>query len=309
MVPPDCGHGDVPRLLTGSGSIANAAGRLHESTSGLHPKHEIAEPPLSVRHRLGKVPSLNAAIGLILGGSSRRTDAEGILMTSAPRSPAARSRIAWFTSLIGLFTWLSGSLIGACPTLAQDRPRAFVPLGALERVQGEVTLFRGETSIVAKNGDEVARGDTLSTAAESRLLLVFKDGTRLTLGERAEAFIEYFVYNPIKKRGAAFVDIVKGAFRFTSGRIRELNDKRIEVRANSATFAAEGGDFWGGPIEDGYGFLLITGRIEVRNDAGMVVLHKKRVGSTFVKPGGAPDVPEPWSKEKVSRAFATVAFK
>ncbi len=246
-------------------------------------------------------------IGLILGGSSRRTDAEGTLMTSAPRSPAALIRIALFTPLIGLFACLSGSLIGARPALAQSQ--AFVPLGALERVQGEVTVLRGERALAAKNGDEIARGDTLSTAAESRLLLVFNDGTRLTLGERAEAFIEYFVYNPIKKKGAAFVDIVKGAFRFTSGRIRELNDKRIEVRAGSATFAAEGGDFWGGPIDEGYGFLLITGRIEVRNDAGMVVLHKKRVGSTFVRPGGAPDVPEPWSKEKVSQAFATVAFK
>ncbi len=230
-------------------------------------------------------------------------------MTSAPRSPATLIKIALSTSLIGLLTCLSGSVIGDRPALAQGHQPAFVRLGALERVQGEVTVWRGETAIRAKTGDEVTRGDTLSTASDSRLLLVFNDGTRLTLGERAEAFIENFVYNPIKKRGAAFVDIVKGAFRFTSGRIRDLSDKRIEVRAGSATFAVEGGDFWGGPIDDGYGFLLITGRIEVRNDAGMVILQKKRVGSTFAKPGSAPDVPEPWSKERVGQAFATVAFK
>jgi len=230
-------------------------------------------------------------------------------MTSAPRTHAIPFRLVLFMPLIGLIAWLFGSLIGACPGLAQDRSHAFVPLGALERVQGEVTVLRGETAIAAKNGDEIARGDTLSTAAESRLLLVFNDGTRLTLGERAEAFIEYFVYNPIKKKGAAFVDIVKGAFRFTSGRIREFSDKRIEVRAGSLIFAAEGSDFWGGPIDDAYAFFLISGRLEVRNDAGMVILHKKRLGSTIAKPGLAPDVPEHWNKDRVNQAVATIAFK
>lgn len=229
-------------------------------------------------------------------------------MTSAPRSPAIPFRFALFIPLIGLIGWLSGG-IGCCPAQAQSQPAAFIPLGALARIQGEATVWRGETAIPAKAGDEITRGDTLSTAADSRLLLVFKDGTQLTLGERAEAFIEYFVYNPIKKKGAAFVEIVKGAFRFTSGRIREFSDKRVEVRAGSLTFAAEGSDFWGGPMDDAYAFLLISGRLEVRNDAGMVRLQKKRLGSTIAKPGHAPDVPEHWNKDRVNQAVATIAFK
>ena len=231
-------------------------------------------------------------------------------MTSAPRLPATPFRFVLFMPLIGLIVWLSGGAIGCGPAQAQDQPAAFVPLGALERIQGEATVWRGETAIPAKTGDEITRGDTLSTAADSRLLVVFKDGTQLTLGERAEAFIEYFVYNPIKKKGAAFVEVVKGAFRFTSGRIREFSDKRVEVRAGSLTFAADGSDFWGGPVEDdAYAFLLISGRLEVRNDAGMVILQKKRLGSTIAKPGHAPDVPEHWNKDRVNQAVATIAFK
>jgi hypothetical protein len=253
--------------------------------------------------------SLNAGIGLILGGSSRRTDAEGTLMTSAPRLPAIPYRFVLFMPLIGLIAWLFGGMIGCCPAQAQTQPATFIPLGALERIQGEATVWRGETGIPAKAGDEIARGDTLSTAADSRLLVVFTDGTRLTLGERAEAFIEYFVYNPIKKKGAAFVEIVKGAFRFTSGRIRELSDKRVEVRAGSLTFAADGSDFWGGPMDDAYAFFLLSGRLEVRNDAGMVILQKKRLGSIVAKPGFPPDVPEHWNKERVNQAVATIAFK
>ena len=230
-------------------------------------------------------------------------------MTSAPRTPAIPFRFVLFMPLIGLIAWVSGGVIGCRSAQAQGQPATFIPLGALERVQGEATVWRGETAIPAKTGDEITRGDTLRTATDSRLLLVFADGTQLTLGERAEAFIEYFVYNPVKKKGAAFVEIVKGAFRFTSGRIREFSDKRIEVRAGSLTFAAEGSDFWGGPLDDAYAFLLISGRLEVRNDAGMVILHKKRLGSTIAKPGLAPDVPEHWNKDRVNQAVATIAFK
>lgn len=197
----------------------------------------------------------------------------------------------------------------ATPLLAQTSRIEFAALGTVDRVQGGATLQRGTRTIPAVAGQPVASGDTLSTGEDSRLLLVFTDGTRLTLGERAEAFIDHFVYNPLKKSGAAFVDIVKGAFRFTAGRIQEFNDKRIEVRTRSATLAADGSDFWGGPIDETYGILLITGRIEVRNPAGMVLLQKGRLGSTIAGPRSAPDMPVRWSKAKIGKAFAAVAFR
>lgn len=201
------------------------------------------------------------------------------------------------------------SALFACTASAQPSPVEVAALGTVNRVQGGATLLRGAHAMPAVAGQPISSGDTLSTAEDSRLLLVFSDGTELTLGERAEAFIDHFVYNPLKKSGAAFVDIVKGAFRYTTGRMRELTDKRIQVRTRSATLAADNSDFWGGPIDDAYGILLITGRIEVRTDGGMVLLQTKRIGSTIAAPGAAPDMPVRWNKEKVGKAFAAVSFK
>lgn len=216
----------------------------------------------------------------------------------------ARSRHARLTALMllaaGVFT-----TTGA----AQTGRTEIIPLGKVDRVQGEATLLRNSRLSPVLAGQAVASGDTLSTATDSRLLLVFTDGTQLTLGERAEAFIDHFVYNPLKKSGAAFVDIVQGAFRFTVGRLRDFNDKRIEVRTGSATLAADGSDFWGGPIDDAYAVLLLDGKIEVRNRAGMVLMQKRRLGSTIVDPASAPDMPVRWGKDKVNKAVATVAFK
>jgi hypothetical protein len=62
-------------------------------------------------------------------------------------------------------------------------------------------------------------------------------------------------------------------------------------------------------MDDAYAFFLLSGRLEVRNDAGMVILQKKRLGSIVAKPGFPPDVPEHWNKERVNQAVATIAFK
>lgn len=192
---------------------------------------------------------------------------------------------------------------------AQTGRAAVAALGTIGRVQGEAMLLRNARVIPAVTGQPVTRGDTLRTAEESRLLLVFNDGTELTLGERAEAFIDHFVYNPLRKSGAAMVDIIKGAFRFSTGRIRDFRDKRIEVRTGAATLAADGSDFWGGPIDDTYGVLLLDGRIEIRNEGGMVLMRQKRLGSTIAAPGEAPGMPVRWNKAKIGKAVSTVAFK
>lgn len=210
---------------------------------------------------------------------------------------------------------LLGALVSVGPPLAAQTSGSgdAQSLGVVDRVQGEVRLVRRTEMIPVKTGHPVAGGDRFRTGTDSRLLILFHDGTRLTLGESAEAFIADFVYNPIKKSGAAILDIIKGAFRFTSGEMARLNDKRIAVRTSSAIASASSVrtvDLWGGPIDDAYGLLLLTGDgIEVRNNSGMVVLDKKRVGSTIQALGMPPDMPVAWNKDKVGKAIATVAFK
>jgi hypothetical protein len=43
------------------------------------------------------------------------------------------------------------------------------------------------------------------------------------------------------------VEVSKGAFLFTTGRISQLADKRIEVKTALANLKAKGTEFWGGP--------------------------------------------------------------
>jgi hypothetical protein len=199
------------------------------------------------------------------------------------------------------------------PLAAQTGSADLSYLGVIDRVQGHVARVNETELVPVKSGDLVSGGDRFRTSSDARLLILFNDGTRLTLGESAEAFVADFVYNPIKRSGAAILDIIKGAFRFTSGEMARLSDKRIRLRtgaATASTLSAGTFDLWGGPIDDSYGLLLISGDVvEVRNHAGMVVLDKKRLGSTVPAQEVAPDQPVRWDKDKVGRAIEAVAFK
>jgi hypothetical protein len=218
-----------------------------------------------------------------------------------------------FSSLAPMLAAVGACALIGLPFAAQSGSTEPAYLGVVDRIQGEARLVRDTNIVLVKRGHTVAGGDTLRTGADSRVRILFSDGTRLTLGESAEAFIADFVYNPIKKSGAAILDILKGAFRYTSGEMGRLSDKRIRVRTSTATASTtstRGFDIWGGPIDDSYGLLLLTGEvIEVRNDGGMVVLDKKRLGSRIPGRTVAPDKPVTWDKEKVTKAIATIAFK
>ncbi len=56
--------------------------------------------------------------------------------------------------------------------------------------------------------------DRVRTAAGSRVLIVFTDGSRLRIGENAEVAIDHYSYQPSSGRGRALINFLKGAFRF-----------------------------------------------------------------------------------------------
>jgi hypothetical protein len=92
-----------------------------------------------------------------------------------------------------------------------------------------------------------------------------------------------------------------------TGKISELQNKKITVSAPFATMGVRGTDFWWGPIDGHAGVLMLSqSKIEVRNDAGAVLLDKAGYGTDIdmMKGGsGAPSRPYKWSPDKVERAL------
>lgn len=195
------------------------------------------------------------------------------------------------------------ALASTCGAGAEEDPSS---VGTVNRVENEAQVISASGALTAAVGTPVHMKDELRTGANARLQVTFRDNTLLTFGEHASVVIDRYVYDPDRGVGETVLQATKGAFRFATGRIKEMKDHKIAVSTPVADIGVRGTEFWGGPLEQ-YGVLLLEGEVSVSNQAGSVMLAKSGQGTDIAS---ALDRPEPktWPEEKVARAIATVTL-
>jgi hypothetical protein len=206
-------------------------------------------------------------------------------------------------------------------------------VGLVERLQGDVSIVHFGNSAKATQGMAISLKDQLVTGG-ARLQIMLADDTQITLGENAKAVIKEYHFSPFSSgnRGVVLVEVSKGAFLFTTGRISQLADKRIEVKTALANLMAKGTEFWGGPTgKDSEGVAVFEGSVDVSNEGGAVVLYARAltqsrvqsqtlasglrsrsstdpIGTTLTR-GQGPSQAVIWQQEKTDRAVAAVTFR
>ncbi len=180
-------------------------------------------------------------------------------------------------------------------------------VGVVNKVENEAQVISASDAVTPTIGTPVHMKDELHTAANARLQVTFLDETQLTLGEHASVVIDRYVYDPNRGVGETFLQVTKGAFRFATGRIKEMKDSKIAVSTPLADIGVRGTEFWGGQL-DKYGVLLLEGKVTVSNQAGSVMLGEPGQGTDIPSPLDPPVAPTAWPAEKVARAIATVAL-
>lgn len=214
-----------------------------------------------------------------------------------------RSRFRVFLAL-----FLVG-MICALPARAQQAA------GQVERQKGTASRnAAGATSDLAQ-GSKVFVGDELSTGPGARLLILFDDESKLTLGENARITIDQFVYAPSGESSQALA-IVVGVFRFVSGNIGNESARDLTFSTPVATIGIRGTEFLGGELTVGmpvgqphYGFQVNEGEIEVISPGGSVVLDEAGEG-TFLPLNrvAAPTPVRQWTEEEAAEAVEALAF-
>jgi hypothetical protein len=182
------------------------------------------------------------------------------------------------------------------------------PVGFVDKVENEAQIVSGGHAVTAIVGAEVHMQDELRSGAVGRLKVTFRDGTVLTLGENAIVVVDRYLYDPDRGVGETALRTTQGAFRFVSGKMKQLEGKSIIVTTPVAQLGVRGTEFWGGPIDETYGVLLLEGEITVSNQSGSVTLSVPGQGTGIALAGDAPATPLAWSAEKIARAVATVAL-
>jgi hypothetical protein len=176
-------------------------------------------------------------------------------------------------------------------------------VGKVSDVDGTTEIVSAGASAAAAKGAAVRMNDELLTGADGRLQVTFRDNTMLTLSENARVVIDRYMYDPEQGVGDVLLTTTQGAFRFATGKMKELTEKSITVETPVAQVGVRGTEFWGGPVDGEYSVLLLAGEVNVRNEAGTVVLNKPGFATMIRSRLVAPVLPSLWSPDRIQSAL------
>jgi hypothetical protein len=155
--------------------------------------------------------------------------------------------------LASLAMLLSAPLVMAAPLVAA---------ATVEAVQSPAWRDRDGMSVPLAAGMELKSGDVLRTGAGARAYVMLAEGSRVKLGEAARFTYHSHSMQPQKVfRGA--LDVLTGAFRFTTGVVGKARPRDLTIRVGTATIGIRGTDLWGRTDPDGEMVALLEGRIEI----------------------------------------------
>jgi hypothetical protein len=181
-----------------------------------------------------------------------------------------------------------------------------VSVGAVDKVQEQaVAIQAGAQRDLASAGPVYFR-DKMRTGPGARLEAKLDDGTVLTLGEKGKLTVDEFVYRPGESGNKLALNVTKGAFLFVGGKIEGPTGGNVSIKTPIGTLGVRGTTVWGGPIDGGFGVLVLKGEVWVKTKHGMVDL--KEGAGTMIFPAKAPQKAAPWSDDRTKRAVATISF-
>jgi hypothetical protein len=144
----------------------------------------------------------------------------------------------------------------------------------VDKVQAHLDATQaGETRALAVNS-EVCFRDRCHSGEGARLQATLKDGAQLTLGENATVVVDEFVCDPFRSRGELSLRVVKGAFLYVGGLMEGLSGAKVRIQTRVAAIGVRGPTVWGGPIDNGYEVIALSGEVTVTGRRGIVTLKQ-----------------------------------
>src|SRR5262245_16355201 len=122
---------------------------------------------------------------------------------------------------------------------ARTQPSPTSPIGKVVSATGAVSIEHDAAVVVqaklpanaslAKVGDLVYQGDTVSTGAAGTVGIIFTDDTAFNVATNARMVLNEFVYDTKGKPNSLFFSLTKGAFTLIAGKIAKTGDMKINT--------------------------------------------------------------------------------
>ena len=131
---------------------------------------------------------------------------------------------------------LTGFLLCGSAIAADD-------IAIVKQAQGDVTIKRVGELLAVRQSDKLQAGDILITGKNSRVGVIFHDGSVLSLEEKSFLRIKKFVFKPIENTFKFNLQLKKGAALFESGKIGILSPEDFTFEIPEGTIGIRGTKF------------------------------------------------------------------
>jgi len=134
----------------------------------------------------------------------------------------------------------------------------------VEGVQMPAWLERGGQRAPLMPGMALRAGDQIATGTGARLLVKLADGSLVKLGENAQ--LRLTELSPSRELFKAALNVLEGAFRFTTELVAKNLRREVSIRAAQVTAGIRGTDVWGRARSANEIVCLLEGEVEVTAD-------------------------------------------
>jgi len=134
----------------------------------------------------------------------------------------------------------------------------------VEGVQMPAWVERSGQRMPLAPGMELRAGDQVVTGAGARLLIKLSEGSTVKLGENGQ--LRFAELAPGRDLFRAALNVLEGAFRFTTDVLNKSRKREVSIRAAQVTAGIRGTDLWGRSRAGNEIVCLIEGEIEVAAD-------------------------------------------
>nr|WP_249135551.1 hypothetical protein [Bradyrhizobium diazoefficiens] len=102
-------------------------------------------------------------------------------------------------------------------------------IGHVTKLSGSAMAVRNGVSVILNNGDNVEKGDVVSTGGDTTLGITFIDGTVFGLSSNARMVLNEMVYDPNGSSNSSLLSLVAGTITFVAGETAKHGDMKIDT--------------------------------------------------------------------------------
>jgi hypothetical protein len=181
--------------------------------------------------------------------------------------------------------------------------------GEVTRLQGTVEAVQPGSSRTLKLGDKIFVRDSIETGTNTRIQIIFRDGSDLILGEETIFAIDTYIFDDSGNSGTTAFTLVAGVFRLVTGAIASRDDPSVTIKTPLATIGIRGTDLWGAQRPNRLRVGMFGGiAVIVTTAGGTVTLTDPETLTIITSPDVAPTPIERFDPDDLAQVLTTIEF-